>query len=325
MSLKKCAEYIRKNNSFLITSHTSAEPDALGSELALYLLLKRLKKRAVIVNDETVPAEYAYIRGTQKIKTYQPAMKKMKFDCFCIVDCSSLSRCGRVSSLARGAKVVLNIDHHISNSFFAGVNWVDAQVSSASEMVYHLFRYMRVKIDPLAARLLYLGILTDTGSFRYTNTTAGTHLVAAELLKYGLDAADIYKEAYSNIPFPRMKLLGAGLSGVKRGACGKLVWLRLKKSFCKNGSGSFDLGDQLLTLMRAIKGVEVAVLFREDFSARGEVRVNLRSQGRLDVNRVAAQFGGGGHRTASGCTIKGTLQKAETAVLAKIREKLRCG
>jgi len=325
MSLKKCAEAIRKNSSFLITSHTNAEPDALGSELALYLLLKKLKKRAVVVNDEAVPAEYAYMKGTQGIKVYSPAIKRIKFDCFCIVDCSSLSRCGKVGVLAAGAKKMLNIDHHISNSFFAKVNWVDAHVSSASEMVYHLFRHMRVKLDPVAAKLLYLGILTDTGSFRYTNTTPGTHLIAAELLKYGLDAADVYKEAYSNIPFPQMKLLGAGLTGIKRSACGRLAWLKLKGSFRKKGDSSFDLSEQLLSLMRAIKGVEVAVLFREGFSAKGEVRVNLRSQGKLDVNRIAAHFGGGGHRTASGCTIKGTLQKTENAVLRTIREKLRCG
>ena len=324
MSLKKAAECVRKNNSFIITSHTNVEPDALGSELAFYSLLKKLKKRAVVVNAEKVPLEYSYMRGVEKIKVLSPALKKAKFDCFAIVDCSGLSRCGKAGVMSSRAGSILNIDHHISNDYFADVNWVEPRASSASEMVYSLFKYMRVPLDKPTARLLYLGILTDTGSFRYSNTTGDTHRIAAELLKYGLDASAIYREAYSNIPFRQMRALGEALTGIKIDRCGKLAWLSLKNNFNGRKEESFDLSEQLLSLMRAIRGVEVAVLFRKDFSGKGFVRVNLRSQGKLDVNKIAGEFSGGGHRTASGCTIAGALEKAEKKVLSKIKENIKC-
>ncbi len=323
MSLKKAAECVRKNSRFLITTHTSPEGDALGSELAFYRLLKRLGKQAVIVNEDNTPLEYAFLPGIKKIKRFKDGLKKFSFDCFATLDCSDLSRCGRVAGLSSPGKQVLNIDHHISNSIFAQVNWVEPHSSSASEMVYGLFKEMRVSLDKETAMLLYVGILTDTGSFHYSNTSPATHRAAAELLSLGLNVAGVYKKAYSNVPFCQMKILGDILSTMKRDRSGKVVWLHLKHDFQESESSAFDLSEYLLSLMRSVKGVEVAVLFREGFKKRGEVRVNLRSEGRVDVNRVARSFCGGGHRTASGCTIKGKGEEVVRRVLKTIRESSR--
>ena len=323
MSLKNASECIRKNFSFVITAHTSPEGDALGAELALYNLLEKLGKQAVIINEEAFPQEYSFLTAVKKIKRFNPGLIGIKFDCFAVVDCSDLSRCGEVSRLNTGNKTVMNIDHHISNSRFADVNWVDPHASSASEMVYALFKQMRIPLDKETAKLLYVGILTDTGSFHYSNTTSNTHRVAAQLLRYGLDVARIYKEAYSNVPFSEMKLLGKALSSIRRDPSGKVAWLCLKNSPGGLGGKPFDLSEYLLGLMRSIKGIEVAVLFRDGFRKKGEVRVNLRSEGRLDVNKIAGCFLGGGHRTASGCTIAGRREEVINRVLGKIRERIR--
>jgi bifunctional oligoribonuclease and PAP phosphatase NrnA len=320
MSLRKAAECVRKNNSFVITAHLNAEGDAFGAELALFNLLKKLGKRAVIINDDPLPDEYAFMPGIKRIKRFSPALKKINFDCFAVVDCSDISRCGKVSDIYTQGKMLLNIDHHISNSYFGKVNWVEPAASSASEMIYLLFKEMRVPLDKETAKLLYVGILTDTGSFHYSNTNAGTHRVAADLLEYGLAASRIYKDAYSNLPFPQMKILGNLLTKIKCDASGRIIWLVLNNGREVLGAGSFDLSEYLLTLMRSIKGAEVVVLFRDGYRRKGEVRVNFRSEGKADVNKVSGFFGGGGHKAASGCTIKGSLQDAERAVLRKIKE-----
>jgi phosphoesterase RecJ-like protein len=240
--------------------------------------------------------------------------------------CSSdldLSRCGEVATLACARKKVLNIDHHISNSRFADVNWVGPHYSSASEMVYWIFKEMHLGLDKEIAMLLYVGILTDTGSFHYSNTTSKTHKVAAELISYGLNVAQIYRKTYNNVPFRQMKLLGNILSTMRRDTSGRVVWLHLKNDFKEVENTAFDLSEYLLSLMRSVKGIEVAVLFREGFRKKDEVRVNLRSQGNVDVNKVARFFYGGGHRTASGCTVKGKGKEVMRRVLRTIREGMR--
>ncbi len=323
MSLKKAVECIKRNNRFLITVHTSLEGDALGSELAFYNLLKKLGKQAVIINDDIIPAEYAFLPGVNRIKRFKGELKNLPFDCFVILDCSDLSRCGGVAHFSSAQKTLLNIDHHISNSRFADVNWVEPGYSSACEMVYRLFKEMRLGLDKETAMLLYVGILTDTGSFHYSNTKSATHKVAAELLSHNLSAAKIYRQAYANIPFRQMKILGSILSTLRSDASGRVLWLQLKNNFKAEEMAGFDLSEYLLSLMRSVKGMEVAALFKEGFRKRGEVRVNLRSEGSVDVNKIARFFCGGGHKTARGCTVKGSAEEAARRVLRKIKEDMK--
>lgn len=323
MSLKKAVECIRRNKRFLITSHTNVEGDALGSELSFYRLLKKLGKVAAIINEEAVPLEYAYLPGLDTVNKLKQNSREIKFDCFTVLDCSDLRRTANVYKLNKDRKTVLNIDHHVSNEKFGDVNWVEPKASSCCEMIYKLYKRMRVPFDKEIATLLYVGMLTDTGSFRFSNTSGFTHRSTAELLKYNLDVRKLYKHAYENVPFRDMRLLSKILPHVKRQAHGKIVWVELKRSLLENRKFTFDLSEHILSYERAIKDVEVAVLFKENLGARKEIRVNFRSQGSVDVNKVARFFGGGGHRTASGATIKGTLLEVRNKVLRKIRESLK--
>ncbi|MGA2774607.1 MAG: bifunctional oligoribonuclease/PAP phosphatase NrnA [Candidatus Omnitrophota bacterium] len=322
MSLKKAVETIRKNKSFLITAHTNPEGDALGSELAFYLLLRKLGKEAVIVNEDSALYGYEFLPGIDNIRRYKSESQKFNFDCFVTLDSSDLKRTGEVYRLNCNNKPVFNIDHHISNTKFGNVNWVEPGASSCSEMIYRLYKAMKVGIDKDAALALYTGILTDTGSFRYSNTSSFTHHAVAELLKYGIDVPEVYKCAYENIPFEDMKLLIKILPEIKRCVKGKLIWFQVPHNLLKRNKVSFDLAEHLLTFGREIKGVDVVALFKENLGVKDEIRVNLRSQSRVDVNEIASYFGGGGHKAAAGITIRGKIDEIRRKVLAKIKEAL---
>ncbi len=323
MSLKKAVACIERNKVFLITAHTNPEGDALGSELAFCRLVKKLGKGATIVNEDTIPYGYDFMPGVKDIKKYKDNLKDIKFDCFVALDCSNLKRCAEVYRLNKDHKPVLNIDHHISNENFGDINWVEPHVSSTCEMIYRLYKKLGVSLDKDSALSLYVGILTDTGSFRYSNTSSFVHRIASELLRFSLDVPLIYRNIYGNIPLEDMKLLAKILPQMKFKGAGRIVWFTVPRDLLKGQDIAFDLTENILSFGRAIKDVEVTVLFKQNLGPKDEVRVNFRSQGEVDVNRIAKFFGGGGHRTASACTIAGNLGEVARRVLKKIEESLK--
>jgi phosphoesterase RecJ-like protein len=322
-NLKKAAAAIKKYSSFLITVHTSPEGDAIGSELAFYYLLRKLGKAAIIINEDPTPVEYDLFSGKEEIRAYKPNLKDIDFDCMVVLDCSDLTRTGEVYKLNKDNKPVINIDHHISNSNFGTLNLVDTEASSASEIVYSLYKEMRVPFDKDSAFLLYVGIMTDTGSFRYSNTTSYTHRAAAELMRFGFDVRETYSNIYENIPFADTQLLIKVLSHLHLAAKGRIAWVELPAKLLRHRKLSFDLSDHILSFIRSIKDTQVVVLFRENLGTKKEIRFNLRSSGGVDVNKVARTFGGGGHKTAAGCTMSGKLKDVRRKVIARIRADLK--
>ena len=321
MSIKRVIDCIKMHKSFLITTHQNLEGDALGSEIAFYNLLKKLGKSAIMVNQDPTPQEYTFLKGSKMIKRYRHNMK-LKFDALVMLDCSNKSRCGCVADLAVSGQPVINIDHHISNEKFGDLNWVLPTAASVSEMIYQLYKTMRIRVDVDTAKALYVGILTDTGSFRYVNTTSFTHQVAAELLKFNLDVSKIYHNIYESISFSDISLLSKILLTLERDKSGKIIIFKIQQKFLKGRRISFDLTENVLNFGRLIRGNEVCVLFKEQQDRTGQIRVNFRSKGKIDVNRIAQFFGGGGHRTAAGCTIKGDLEYVKKRVIKKIKEQL---
>jgi bifunctional oligoribonuclease and PAP phosphatase NrnA len=322
LSLENVIEKIKENNNFLITAHVNPEGDAIGSELGFLALVEKMGKSAFILNQDDLPYGLDFIPGSRRIEKLKNKGLDKGFDCLVALDCSDLPRIGRVSEINIDNKPVINIDHHISNDNFGTVSWVDPSASSCSEMIYRLYLELGIPLDSAAALALYVGIMTDTGSFRYSNTTSFTHLACAELLKYGINVPDVYRKCYEDIPFEDMKFFLKLVSGIAREAKGKIVWVEIPRPPDKK-IASFDLAEHVLNFCRAIKGVEVVVLFRKQFEKKDEVRVNFRSQGKVDVNIIAASFGGGGHKTASGATLKGSLVVVRRRVLAKIKACLK--
>lgn len=323
MSLNEICRSIKKYNNFLITAHTSPEGDALGSQLGFYNLIKKLGKQAMIICDDQLPSGYDFLPGLPHIRRLGQELKDIKFDCLAVLDCADLKRTGRVYKLNPDNKPVLNIDHHISNQIFGDVNWVDALASSCSEMIYKLHKRLHLAMDKDTALVLYTGIMTDTGSFRYSNTSSYTFKAAAELLKFGINVAQVYRHAYENIPAQEVKLLLKFLSKIKFFGQGRVAVFEIDSELPRAKMPVIDLADHLLSFGRAIKGVEVVVLFKNNLRLKSQVRVNLRSQGRVDVNKVAAFFGGGGHKTAAGCTISGKFSVVRGKVITRICQSFK--
>lgn len=321
-SLRSVLVEIKKHKSFLLTTHTSPEGDALGSQLALAILLRKLGKKVVVVNQDPVPSEYSFLPNKEFIKKYKNTFRPF-FDCMVVLDCSDLSRTGQVYKLNTDSTPVINIDHHVSNDKFGDARWIKPDASSTSEMVYMLYKKLRIPLDKDAAILLYTGIMTDTGSFRYSNTSSFTHKVISELMRFNMDIRMVYKQVYENISFSDSRLLIKILSGVRLTGEGSIAWVEVPAKTFRHRNIFFDLSEHILSFMRAIKGVQVVALFKENMGGKNEIRFNLRSNGQADVNKIASYFGGGGHRSASGCTIVGRLADIRRKVLFKIAQELK--
>lgn len=321
MSLKKVVQEIKRHKTFLVTAHTNLEADAVGSELALVRLLNALGKKGFIVNESRVPPECEFLPGVEYILKPSPAVGK--FDCAVFLDCSEASRAGGVARLAVNKYPTLNIDHHISNTYFADVNWVMPRASSACEMVYRLYRKMKIPVDKESALCLYAGILVDTGSFRFNNTGSACHRIAASLIAKGVSAAAAYRALNENNPFSDIRLLSPVLATMKSAASGAVVWVSIGGKALGAKLPTVDLSELALTLMRSIKGVELAMVFKEIRKNKKLVRINFRSQTDFDCNRLASFFGGGGHKNASGATIPGGLTEIENKVTRKAAGLMR--
>jgi len=318
MSLKKVVRLLKRKNSFLISAHINLEGDALGSELALARLLKALGKKVYVVNQDKTPLLYKFMPGVKSI--LQPTGKPLNFEVALIVDCSDLERIGSVKKNIGRDKTIVNVDHHISNVKFGDINWVEPEASSACEMVYEIYREWGFKIDKAAAELLYTGIMVDTGSFRYANTTPVTHLAAADLLRLGISADKIHNLVYGSTPLSELKLFSQLLAGFKVDKTKKIIWLTIKEKSLDEKKMVTDVTEYIFNFFRSVGGIEVALIFRE--TGKNRVKVNFRSRGKVDVAQIAGLFGGGGHRRASGCTVNAGLNAAQRLVLSKIKKAI---
>lgn len=319
MSIAKVVSAIQRHKRFLVSGHVDPEADTVGSQLALASLLRRLGKEVVIVDQDPLPDSCAFLPRLKQITLLKDLKKKSfkKPDCAIIVDCPTLERIGKVKELITDEMTVINIDHHISNTMFGDVNWVDLEAAADGEMIFDIFNKFRMKLTKDEAVIIYTSILIDTGSFRYSNTTARTHIIAAELIKHGLDTNGIFEHLFELRPFPATRLLGLSLLTIKRSKDGKIVWLWLTNKMLKQVDAKFDDAENFINYARAVKGCKVALFFKET-AQKGMIKVSFRGKRGIDVNKIAAKFGGGGHARAAGCTIKATAKEAQTKVLREV-------
>ncbi len=321
--MEKVIKAIKKYKKFLITAHINPEGDAIGCQLAMKELLEKLGKTAFIVDNDPVPDHYKFLPGSGAVSNRLDRVPD--FDAAVVLDCPTLKRIGRVNELLTEDKMVINIDHHISNEKFGDVRWVEPEASSAGEMVYLLFKEFGVKLSRNAALQLYIAILTDTGSFNYDNTTSRTHRIVGELLEYGLKPAAVSEDVYERRSAIDINFLGLVLSTIKVTKSGEVAYLEMTKNILKTTGADAAKAEGFVNYARSIEGVRVAVIFKEDLKKPGIISISFRSKGDADVNKIASAFGGGGHVKASGCVIAGTMSEVKTKVLAKIEETLLNG
>lgn len=313
--MKKIKEVIKKNKSFVVISHKNVEADALGSSLAVYLLLRKLKKNVTIINQDKNLGFYGFLPFVEKVgKKFRGKINDIYF----VVDCSDIYRTGKFSNDLKG-KYIVNIDHHISNACFGNINWIDPKSSSTSEMIYRLYRYLGVPFDKKIATCLYAGIVSDTGSFSFANTTTVTHQVASRLLEFKIKPEIIHQNIYNNFTLRQIRKVTDILSDLKSTSRGKVIYGIIKDSKFWNREGA-DTTEYVLSIMRSVHTCEVVMLFRE--VRRNKVRVNFRSKRYVDVNKIAFFFGGGGHVRAAAATVDGNLNSVVKTVLARVRKYL---
>ena len=312
-AMMSVAEVIRTKDKFLLSAHVNPEGDSVGSQIAMFLLLRKIGKKAAIVNHDEVPHNLRFLEGSREITKHFP--EELQPSVAIMLDCPVMERTGRVGKLLEEECFIVNIDHHISNEYFGDVNWVEPGVSSVGEMVFNLAQELKIEIDKPIAEAIYAAIVTDTGMFNYGNTSSDTHRVVGELMSAGVSPKYMFSQIFEKRSDVEMRILGKALSDLQVAAGGKLAYMSISKEMYESEGVKSVPTDDFINFPRSIEGVEVAILFKENPAARGRVNVSFRSSGKADVNKLAALFGGGGHPQASGCVIECPLADARQRVL----------
>ncbi len=310
-----------------LTTHVNADGDGLGSEIALWHMLTARGVRAAITNPTPVPERYAFLlRGHEHADKSAEAVKHLRrADAVVVLDISDLGRLGQLGRVVQEAGVAVGcVDHHASNgSLPPGPRLVDPKACATGELIYDLGRAAGWTLIPEAARALYVAILTDTGGFRFSNTSPRALQVAGNLLGIGLDPEEIYQEVYATAPEGRIRLIAEVLETLVTEHDIGLAWVTVPPGALERYDVDPEALEGVAEFPRSIKGMRLALLFRQ--LANGRVKVSLRSVGNVDVAQLAAQFGGGGHKRAAGASLSGTLADAQARVLAVARETLKRG
>jgi phosphoesterase RecJ-like protein len=311
-------EAFRASPRFILTSHSRPDGDALGSVLALAEILDQMGLQTDVVFADPVPAIYRTLPNVERIHHTPSAADIADHSIPAILlECDGIARTGLLG--LDEDRPLINIDHHASGRHFAAVNWIDEHACAVGAMVYRIALATGVEITPSMATCLYTAILSDTGGFTYASTNADTFAVAHDLAVRGANPAKIARDVYFSNSISKIRLLGAALSNLQ---CeGNVAWSWVTSNdMMLTGSDAEDC-EGVVNYLISIAGIESAVFLRE-LPDINEFRLSIRSKGKLDVARIAESFGGGGHRSASGCTIEGPLGEALNRILTQLRSGL---
>jgi len=306
--IEKIRTIIRANSSFLVVSHKEPDGDSIGSLVAFASILNSIPgKTAYPYYPVKIPQRFSFLTKEQHLLQQLP---QENFDILVMLDCASADRIAGLSPESFNDKLKINIDHHPTNPNFADINWVEPERSSVGEMVFELFTDL--PLPHIALEGLYTAILTDTGRFSYQNVNARVLQIASRILDSGVDHYKIVSNIYFNYPFQFLRELGRSLSNAQFFCDGKILFLVLDSS----NDDILNECESVVEFALLEKGIEVGVLFRALDS--NKTKISLRSRDRFDVGELASFFGGGGHRTASGCILNFNLKDAQKIVLDEI-------
>lgn len=307
----------RRSKKVLLATHYDPDGDCLGSTLALALALRRSGKKIVLLCADPLPPLYRFL--PQK-GLWQTKMPGGDFDLAVVIDCANPDRLGRLKEKVMRIGPIVNIDHHGDNTGFGSINYA-RPAAAAGLHVYRILKAAKMRITPDIAAALYVAILTDTGGFRFANTDAEVLRVGSELTKLGADPSRIAGLVYEDFPPSQVRLAGLVLGRLTTLAGGRIAysWLTQPDQKALKLTPA-DLGNPV-DYLRILGGVEVVLFFRE--AEDGLVKVNFRSKGRINVRPLAQKWGGGGHRAASGATIKGRLGPIRAAILREVEKFIK--
>ena len=308
--VRKIIDTLRGSETVCVVGHVRPDGDCVGSQLGLALALRSEGKKVTCWNEDLLPAKLLFLDPEKLFAQPKPGRR---FDCVIATDCASFERLGKVRECIG--------DHHTSNTRYADLNWVSSREPSTGELIYRLLRDARWPITRPIADCLFTAVSTDTGSFQYPSTTPGTLLVASHLVDSGADLGRISQEVYESYPLARVQLLRHVYNKFRLTHDARTAYFWLKKRDYTRTGAQRDDSEGLIDHIRAIQGVVVACLFEE--IEPGLTRISLRSKSpEIDVNRLAGEFGGGGHPAAAGARIQGTPAGIQRRVLNAIRRAL---
>jgi phosphoesterase RecJ-like protein len=303
---------LKRCESFLLSVHVNPDGDALGSQLALMLALKKLGKTVTMHNLDPVPEIYRFLPHAGEIRTGKQVTGR--YDAHIVLDADP-PRTGLFDEVYP-ADTLINIDHHVTNPVVWKHTWLDTGASATGEMVYKLLQRLALPLDRDIALCLYTSIFTDTGSFRYTNTTPECMRIAATLLEAGANSWLVTENVYESFSYRRLHLLGIILSSMERSSDGKIAWVVVTNELYQRTGTTAEDTDNFVNFVRSAKGVEVAILFRQ--TEETQYKASLRSKGRVDLSGLAQSLGGGGHKNAAGATLNGTLEEVKDQVISEL-------
>jgi len=313
-------EALRKpGGTVLCLGHVHPDGDVLGTLLGLGLALSAAGASVTFAGPHPVPDVLAFLPGSDRWQVWKAA--PVFFDIIVMTDCPNPDRSEGLLEGARGPRSrVLNIDHHPDNRRYGSIDWIDPSAAATGEMIFDLLVALGLPLTPAIALNLFTAVHTDTGSFRYSNTTPRTFRIAAELAAAGADPALVSDRLYQQRGRDSLVQLGTVLRRVEVSDDGQVAWLSVPRDLVPR---ELVESEDLVSYPRSIGGVKVAVLLREE--APGTVKASLRAKGEVAVNKIAHRFGGGGHENAAGCTLSGTLEEAAASLLQAVREALASG
>ncbi|MCH5586255.1 bifunctional oligoribonuclease/PAP phosphatase NrnA [Shimazuella sp. AN120528] len=297
---------LKNTSQILVVSHVNPDGDAIGSTLAMGLIAKSLGISVTLVNESPVPEKLEFLPGTELIQL--PSQVKKRFSVIVTVDAADISRIGECQQLFADDPIIINIDHHATNDGFGTINVVKAEAAATVEILYDWAEYLDIPISKQLATVLYAGLLTDTGGFRYSNTSPNVLRIAATLLESGAASYELADRLLESISVRYLEQLKEALGTMQIVFDGKVAYLTSEE----------EDNDGLVNLARNIEGVDVGILFRP--MDEHHIKVSMRSRNIIDVSQVALSLGGGGHARAAGCTVKGTMNEVIHNVLEKMKE-----
>ncbi|MNK03045.1 Bifunctional oligoribonuclease and PAP phosphatase NrnA [compost metagenome] len=318
--LRDAQAFLMEHNDFLVVSHVQPDGDAVSSTLAVGWLLSCLGKNYTMVNEGPIPRRMSYLWHADQIIDLSEHPLETTYKHVICVDCADFQRVGQTQKYFAENALILNIDHHPTNDAYGSVNLIHAKAAATAEILFDLIEFMGVQMTEDIATALYTGLLTDTGGFRYSNTTPKVMAAASKLLQYGVDGPGLSELLLEQLTYPQLRVLTKALNKLQLSEDGTIGWVSITpKDMIETGAANEDL-EGIVNYPRNIQGVEVGMLFKVIHD--NAVKVSLRSAGKVDVAAVAQSFGGGGHVRAAGARIEGNLDQIIKQVVERVKEQL---
>jgi phosphoesterase RecJ-like protein len=301
----------------LVVSHVDPDGDSIGSMLAMGMILNQLGVVSDYYSEDGIPKIYRFLPGADQVR--RVPIPNRFYDLLFAMDASDIKRLGEKLMPHEISKVIINIDHHPDNTKYGNINYVERS-SSTAELVFKLTKYLKVKVSRPMAENLYVALITDTGNYRYENTSMATFAMAGELLKAGVDTHDITTRIYDTKTIASIRIQAAALTNLEISPDRKAAWATVTQEMMERVGA---MGEDLVGLVdqiRSIDGIEVAILFREE---NGKVKVNLRSKEKVNVSEIAKRFEGGGHIRAAGAILQGDVESIKNRVVSEVLKYLK--